>query len=131
MSLWYIAQSICFAPVITNVKDISILPWGLRDRDLLQVPINLLCYSLIDAISLFPSLSGGRCFGFHGEGLSSADLPPEPTLPVETAGAAEEEATVLVRKQKWQAVGWGGLRFRLSGQMLPFSILVSSWLPTM
>lgn len=43
------------------------------------------------------SSAGGRRSGRHGEAVPPADLPPQPTLPVEAAPrAGEEEATGLV-----------------------------------
>lgn len=120
MSLWYIGQSICFAPVITNVKKkISILPWGLRDPDLLPVPINLLCVTAW----LMRSLSFHLCQ--EGDALGSMEkVCRQLTYHLSPHSQWRRQGLLKRKPQSW----WesrtdrrrGGLRFRLWGQMLPY-----------
>lgn len=57
--------------------------------------------SVPEAVCVPVCPTGGRLPGRHGEGVPSADLPPQPSLPVEEAGAAEEEAPGLVSESLW------------------------------
>lgn len=108
-----------FAPVIINVKEISILPWGLRYPDLLPVPINLLCVTAW----LMWSLSLYLCQ--EGDALGAMEkVCRQLTYHLSPHSQWRRQGLLKRKPQSW----WesrtdkqrGGLGFRQWGHMLPY-----------